>query len=293
MSLDAIVFVLCIIVFSVGAVVYAGSFKDKKSEMVRFKRQRFTDLRETLERSVFRVVEANDNLLPNTQLVLPRYLYLTVRYIVIVFLLVLSVMVAIRAGVIPTRHLLFIGIIFLLTTPSHMIFGIQSPFAYALFAMQTENKTKMNKEIFRVIGQMKNLSFSVKASSVSSTYIIESLARFTKHTRSIFEKTLSLWYVSRFQEAHDYFCAAVNTDEGRALAALFLKLDHINSSELRDQLETLLSAIREKRKTIAFAKKENQSKLLLVLSFLTVSVMLVNFMVVVVFIDSMSMLQNI
>ena len=53
--------------------------------------------------------------------------------------------------------------------------------------------------------QLKNLAIATKDNPLGADFIIEQLMRFTKITKPIFVRTLSIWRMGEYEKACGYF----------------------------------------------------------------------------------------
>ena len=126
---------------------------------------------------------------------------------------------------------------------------------------------------------------------VSLDYIIEELSRGSAKLRPVFQKMLSLYRSGRYDEAFGYFEDKVSSKYAGVFVSLLSKTDRINPYELASQLDIYIDAVREARVTAGMKQAERRS--LIITAFAAASVLagLVNFCVVVVFLDTLAGLR--
>ncbi len=126
---------------------------------------------------------------------------------------------------------------------------------------------------------------------VSLDYILEELAKDSGTLKPVFQKTLSIYRGGRYDEAFKYFADSVRSRYGKNLAMILSKMDKINPYEIVTQIDVYIGIIREVRTTEAMKQAERRS--LVITAFATASVftLMINFCVVVVFLDTLNNLQ--
>ena len=110
--------------------------------------------------------------------------------------------------------------------------------------------------------------------------------------KPIYREMLLMYRQGRDEEAFRYFADAVNTKAGRNFAAILTKVEKINPSELIEQMEVFQNMIAEKRMTQALKTAQRNSVITTIWSSATVFSLLINFVVVAVFMDTLNMLKN-
>ena len=78
---------------------------------------------------------------------------------------------------------------------------------------------------------------------------------------------------------------------GKSFAGLLSKMDRINPYELVSQIDVFIGIIREVRTTEAMKQAERRSLIVTVFAAASVFTIMINFCVVVVFLDTLSNLQ--
>ena len=128
---------------------------------------------------------------------------------------------------------------------------------------------------------------------VSLDYILEELSRGSSKRRPVFQKMLSLYRSGRYDEAFEYFEGSVNSKYSGIFVSLLSKIDKINPYELASQLDIYIDAVREARVTTQMKQAERRSLIITAFAASAVLAGLVNFCVVVVFLDTLSGLRYI
>lgn len=147
------------------------------------------------------------------------------------------------------------------------------------------------KDLYQAAILLKNLAIVRKDYPVSLDYILEELAKDSGTLKPVFQKTLSIYRGGRYDEAFKYFADSVRSRYGKNLAMILSKMDKINPYEIVTQIDVYIGIIREVRTTEAMKQAERRS--LVITAFATASVftLMINFCVVVVFLDTLNNLQ--
>lgn len=176
-------------------------------------------------------------------------------------------------------------ILFFLSSPRRYLFRKDSPFFILVNQLQKRKKQKLNLEIYRCLSQLKNIAIAKATTKYSADFIICELAKYTTHTKPIFNRMLGFWYEGRYDEATEYFSNAIGTKEAKALASLLSKIDYLKPTEFISQIELYQSEAKEDRKTAAQTAKENKSNLVYGLVMAAGILIIVNLIVVTIGID--------
>lgn len=178
---------------------------------------------------------------------------------------------------------------FFLTSTKKEYKGYKTPFSHIIDFFTYEFKLRKNKEIYRAIIQLKNLSVSKSDINLGSDYIITELMKYTDITKTIFNKMLSLWYDNKKEEACSYFANAVGTKEATELSSILLKLDYLSPCDFREQLKLYLSSVKKDRQTKFLTRNERTSFLLYTFVIVTAFIILFNYLIIGIYIDSMKL----
>ena len=147
------------------------------------------------------------------------------------------------------------------------------------------------KDLYHSAILLKNMAVVRKEYPVSLDYMIEELSKGSGKLRPVFQDTLTIYRSGRYDEAFSYFSETVSSDYAEGFASILSKMDKINPFELVSQLDVFISVIKEARITAAMKQAERRS--LIVTGFATASELtcMVNFCVVVVFLDMLAKLR--
>jgi len=213
---------------------------------------------------------------------IPVLSYQAVRFGVLGIWLIEAVLLKITKGL-PSfgMQLFLIVILLVVTTPKSKMGRIKLPFSYVNYFFKKRGREAANREIYRTISQLINL-FTIKGENIlGSNYILEEIIKFSKVTRPVYLKMLSMWNMNMREEAADYFATAIGTKGARDLATIFLKLDLISPRELKGQLIHYQNNIKTEAITARERVNERNGNLIYILAIVSAVVVLLNFLVVV------------
>jgi len=208
--------------------------------------------------------------------------YQAIRFMALGIWLIGAVLLKITKGLPSFNLQLFLIVILLVvTTPKSKMGRIKLPLSYIDSFLKKAKREAANREIYRTISQLINL-FTIKGENIlGSNYILEEIIKFSKVTRPVYLKMLSMWNMNMKEEAADYFATAIGTKEARDLAGVFLKLDLISPRELKGQLIHYQNNIKTERITAREGANERNGNLIYILAIVSAVVVLLNFLVVV------------
>jgi len=208
--------------------------------------------------------------------------YQAVRFAILGIWLIGAVLLKITKGLPSFNLQLFLAVILLVvTTPKSKMGRIKLPFSYIGSFFKKRGREAANREIYRTISQLINL-FTIKGENIlGSNYILEEIIKFSKVTRPVYLKMLSMWNMNMREEAADYFATAIGTKGARDLATIFLKLDLISPRELKGQLIHYQNNIKTEAITARERVNERNGNLIYILAIVSAVVVLLNFLVVV------------
>jgi len=150
-------------------------------------------------------------------------------------------------------------------------------------------KEILELELYDSCITLKNLAIVNGAKPFSGEFLYTMLMENAVKLKPIYREMLLMY---RHEEAFRYFADAVNTKAGRNFAAILTKVEKINPSELIEQMEVFQNMIAEKRMTQALKTAQRNSVITTIWSSATVFSLLINFVVVAVFMDTLNMLKN-
>lgn len=177
-------------------------------------------------------------------------------------------------------------VVFIITSPRLSIRNKKTPFAVMLAVLNKYNQRKKDKELYKALLQLKNLVIVQKDSPMSGEFLVEHLTKFTKVTKHTFSKTLAIMREGSNADAADYFKAGIGTKLGIEFANILTKLDELNPSELEEQLILIQSSVSDERVTEKMKQQDMISNLIFIPIVATAIVILLNFVIITVWLDS-------
>ena len=151
----------------------------------------------------------------------------------------------------------------------------------------------LESELLDSVIILKNLSLVERVKPLSADYIFQTLMENSFHLKPVYGQMLNMYRSGRDKEAFEFFAEMVGTKEGKNFSAVLYKVDKINPAELWRQLEVLKNILSEKRLTDGMRRVQRSSIFLSIWATATVFALLINFSVVVVFLDTIQMLKNV
>lgn len=287
-----ILFVVVAAMFILSAYcMWVGSSKAKTSMGIRFKRNRFKDLRTSIKEQLND--KDTDVVFESAGIKLSSAFYQIARYAVISIWLLGLLYDKLYNGNFQRYSFVLLIAVFIVTSPRKEFLGQRSPFLRIIDLFQNKYKYRKNKEIYTALSLLKNLSIVSSVESLGSDYVLEELMRFTRITKPIFSKFLSMWYEADRSAACEYFANAIGTKEGRELSNIFLKLDDLNPAELRRQIELYQNMVNSERQTHKEKSNETRGTILYAMVMFSAIVVLLNFVIVVITIDALNFYKSI
>ena len=289
MSIIRVVYMLCLIFLLSLALFFlnAGRKSDRtKTTRMRFRKNRYNKIRDFVKEQIAK--DEVDKLSLDTGLRFTSFYYQSVRYIAFFVGMVWFVYARLSGIYFNNLNLVLFVVIFIISAPKTEIYGRNTPFGMLVSFLTSEFKAKKNRELYRAISQLKNLSIARRNESIGSDYVITEIMKFTNITKPIFSKMLSFWYIGRKEEAVEYFTEKIDTREGGDLGSLFLKLDSLNIFELADQLDLFQTNVKTERRTKREKANERNSNIMYEVVIISAFVVLLNFVVIVLYIDMLN-----
>lgn len=139
---------------------------------------------------------------------------------------------------------------------------------------------------------MKNLAIVKSEAPLSADFIFEALMENSNYLKPVFKEMINIYRTDNSKLAFEYFADQTGTRTGRNFASILEKIDKINPYELIGQMEIFQNMMIETHMTEAEKDIENKSIIATVCSTITMFALMINFTVVVVFLDTLSTLSN-
>ncbi len=277
-----IYYALILFLLLTGTGCIRGWLMEKNNKLkVSFRKYRFRNARILVRKSL----ENHNDLFKGTGIPLTVYQYNLLRIAVSL----LAFIFQITAKGFSTDSVIIIIIIFFLfviTSPGLTILNKRMPFALLLNILKRHHRIKTDDEIYKAVSQLKNLVIAQKDTPMSAFFLIEQITRFTKKTKMIFSKTLVLLHEGNQEAAVEFFKSASGTKLGSEFGNIISKLDGMNPAELKEHLVQLQSAVRDEKVTNRLRQQELFSNLMFVPIIAASMVIILNFVIITVWMDS-------
>jgi len=164
---------------------------------------------------------------------------------------------------------------------------------FVLFRVKAGLIGSKDKDLYQSAILLKNLSIVRKEFPLSADYMMEEISKMSGSLKPVFQEMLSIYRGGDPESAFDFFEKAVDTKNGTSFSMILSKLDKINPGELVTRLDVFIDMVREARKTQAIREAERNAVVSTALSTALILSLLINFCVVVVFLDTLNTLNSI
>lgn len=151
-------------------------------------------------------------------------------------------------------------------------------------------RDKMERELFHSCVLLKNLAIVYQELPMSTDFLLEQLMESGGCLRSIYADVLTLYRKGEFEAAFSVFQKRIPTKAAMDFARILSKLDQMHPADLVLQMSGFEETFSAERKTEAMARAERKSLITTLTSTATIFVVLLNFTVVVIFLDTLRVL---
>lgn len=160
------------------------------------------------------------------------------------------------------------------------------------FWIMKKNKSRMDRELFQSSVILKNLSLVQGHAPFSADYIYEKLMENSVVLRPVYGQMLTVYRSRKSSEAFKIIPMVIGSKTSKNFAIILSKLEKLNPAELEKQMEVFQKSMMETRMTYAIKRVQRSSLILTALATITVFVLLLNFVVVVVFLNTIETLNQ-
>ena len=150
----------------------------------------------------------------------------------------------------------------------------------------------MERELFHSCMMLKNLAIVYQELPMSTDFLLEQLMESSQFLRSVYADMLTAYRNGRTEEAFDLLYHHVPIGSAQKFARILRRLDQMPPQELVAQMNAFEETFSAERKTKAMARAERKSLITTLTSTATIFVVLLNFVVVVVFLDTLQTLNQ-
>lgn len=280
-----------LILLIVGVSVLIQAKKSKGKNYIKFRKRVIKDVRKKIGAEL--VNHEATRLMIEAGLSIDSRHYNFTRYLMLMVVLTGQIGLHFRDGVIRPQFLLVATGIFLLSIPTKVFLGVRTPFGYLMDSLKTRRRELVNKEVFEAMTQLKNLCIAQSAKPLSGDYLIEQIIKFSDVTKPAYTKLLTLWRLGESQLACDEFGESLNTKMSKEFANILVKLESMQPAELASHLDLFQSHIREERMTAHLRKQESLSYILYAPVIASAFLIMLNFMIIVIWMDTVELIQKI
>jgi ribosomal protein S24E len=226
-----------------------------------------------------------NNLLKSAGSPINLFNFQVIRYSLLLLIVIMLIINLIKGGEPKLIQFVISFVFFIATTPKTSILNFPSPFQMLITLLLSQKREKYNQELYMAISQLKSTFLIKQNRPPSSDYILDHIRKYSVSTREIFNHMLSLWMVNEKEQAVQYFEKAIGTKEAERLGHIFLKIDDLNPIEMKSQLEAYQEIYRTEKETKKLKINEHKSNILFLLVIASCLMIMMNFLMVVFFID--------
>lgn len=151
-------------------------------------------------------------------------------------------------------------------------------------------RDRLERELFHSCVLLKNLAIVHRELPMSTDFLLEQLMEAGKPLRNTYAEVLSLYRKGEGENAFRIIHQRIPTKAALDFSRILCKLDQIQPAELVLQMDGFEETFSAERKTKAMARAERKSLITTLASTATVFVVLLNFTVVVIFLDTLQIL---
>lgn len=155
------------------------------------------------------------------------------------------------------------------------------------------NGDKMEREIYSSCIVLKNLAIVHKDLPMSADYILEQLMESSRALRNIYADILSAYRNGKGEAAFDVFYEQIPIKPAKNFAYVLSKIDKINPAELITHMTAFEETLSSQRMTRGMGRAERKSIVTTLAATAAIFAILLNFVLVVVFMDALRMLGQV
>lgn len=152
---------------------------------------------------------------------------------------------------------------------------------------------RMEREIFNSCIVLKNLATVHRDIPMSADFILEQLMESAKALKTVYADILSAYRLGQGEEAFWLLPERVPLKAAESFAAVLSKIDKINPAELLLHMTAFEETLMGERMTKGLSRTEKKSLITTIAATATIFAILLNFTIVVVFMNTMEMIGTI
>lgn len=152
---------------------------------------------------------------------------------------------------------------------------------------------RMEREIFNSCIVLKNLAIVHRDMPMSADFILEQLMECSKALKNVYADILSAYRLGQGEEAFLLLAERVPLKTASNFAAVLSRIDKINPAELILHMTAFEETLMGERMTKGMSRAEKKSLITTLAATATIFAILLNFTIVVVFMNTLQMLGQI
>lgn len=181
-----------------------------------------------------------------------------------------------------------------LVIPGEMIRKKKKELRQGLMMMVVRRKrSSLERELFSSSVTLKNLSIVRREAPISADYMYEKIAENGGRLKPVFSRMLTLYRTGHDEEAFGIVASEIGTKAAKNFAHILSKMDKMNPAQLAGQMEIFQENMTETAMTAAMKKAQRNSVIITACAAVSIFALLINFTVVVVFMDTIEVLNSI
>jgi len=153
-------------------------------------------------------------------------------------------------------------------------------------------KAGMERELFHSCMMLKNLAIVHQSLPMSTDFLLEQLMESSQMLRPVYADILTDYRNGKQEEAFMGLYQKIPISSAQKLSRILCRLDDLQPAELVGQMNAFEESFAAEQKTKAMARAERKSLITTLASTATIFVVLLNFVVVVVFLDTLEVLSQ-
>lgn len=155
------------------------------------------------------------------------------------------------------------------------------------------NGERMERELFNSCIVLKNLAMVHQDMPMSGDFILEQLMECSKSLKHVYADILSAYRLGQGEEAFQLLAERVPVKAAANFAAILSKVDKLNPAELKLHMAAFEETLTGERMTKGMSRTEKKSLITTMAATAAIFAILLNFTVVVVFMDTLKMVEQI
>ncbi|MGN0659965.1 MAG: hypothetical protein ACI4LA_10235 [Emergencia sp.] len=152
---------------------------------------------------------------------------------------------------------------------------------------------RLEREIFNSCIVLKNLAIVHRNQPMSCDFMLEQLMECSRPLQTVYADILSAWRSGRGRESFDILYQRIPVKAARHFSFVLSRIDQVNPAELIGHMDAFEETFASERMTKGMQRAERRSLVTTMAAAATIFAILLNFTVVVVFMDTLQMLGQV